>query len=57
MTVNINMTAVLECAAEGVPTPRVAWRKDGTLFAGNSARYLLMARRNKNSAVPSMMCP
>ncbi|XP_077188775.1 hemicentin-1 isoform X2 [Paroedura picta] len=39
VTVNINMSAVLECVAEGVPAPRVTWRKDGALFTGNSARY------------------
>uniref|UniRef100_A0A8D2KTM3 Hemicentin 1 n=1 Tax=Varanus komodoensis TaxID=61221 RepID=A0A8D2KTM3_VARKO len=41
VTVNINMSAILECIAEGVPTPRVSWRKDGTLLAGNNARYLV----------------
>ncbi|XP_060132638.1 hemicentin-1 isoform X1 [Zootoca vivipara] len=39
VTVNINMSAVLECAAEGIPAPRVSWRKDGTLFAESNARY------------------
>ncbi|KAM6456551.1 hemicentin-1 isoform 2-T2 [Liasis olivaceus] len=38
---NISMSAVLECAVEGIPAPRVSWRKDGTLFAGNSVRYSL----------------
>ncbi|XP_025019182.1 hemicentin-1 [Python bivittatus] len=38
---NINMSAVLECAVEGIPAPRVSWRKDGTLFAGNNVRYSL----------------
>uniref|UniRef100_A0A670IF80 Hemicentin 1 n=1 Tax=Podarcis muralis TaxID=64176 RepID=A0A670IF80_PODMU len=37
VTVNINMSAVLECAPEGIPAPRVSWRKDGTLFAENNA--------------------
>ncbi|XP_061490012.1 hemicentin-1 isoform X2 [Rhineura floridana] len=41
VTVNINMSAVLECVVEGIPAPRVSWRKDGTLFAGNNARYSL----------------
>ncbi|XP_063154493.1 hemicentin-1 [Candoia aspera] len=39
--VNINTSAVLECAVEGIPAPRVSWRKDGALFAGNSVRYSL----------------
>ncbi|XP_074858282.1 hemicentin-1 isoform X3 [Carettochelys insculpta] len=38
----INKSAVLECVAEGVPTPRITWRKDGAVFAGNNARYSLL---------------
>ncbi|XP_065505206.1 hemicentin-1 isoform X3 [Caloenas nicobarica] len=37
--VRINASAVVECAAEGVPTPRVTWRKDGAVFTGNNTRY------------------
>ncbi|OPJ77524.1 hemicentin-1 isoform B [Patagioenas fasciata monilis] len=37
--VRLNASAVLECAAEGVPTPRVTWRKDGAVFTGNNTRY------------------
>lgn len=39
--VRLNASAVLECAAEGVPTPRVTWRKDGAVFTGNNTRYCL----------------
>ncbi|XP_034265503.1 hemicentin-1 isoform X1 [Pantherophis guttatus] len=42
MIVNINMSAVLECAVEGVPAPRVSWRKDGALLGGNNVRYSLL---------------
>ncbi|KAK2540204.1 Hmcn1 [Columba guinea] len=37
--VRLNASAVLECVAEGVPTPRVTWRKDGAVFTGNNTRY------------------
>ncbi|KAL7984810.1 hypothetical protein Chor_003380, partial [Crotalus horridus] len=40
--VNINMSAVLECAVEGVPVPRISWRKDGALLAGNNVRHSLL---------------
>ncbi|NWI60418.1 HMCN1 protein, partial [Calyptomena viridis] len=35
----INASALLECAAQGVPAPRITWRKDGAVFTGNSTRY------------------
>ncbi|XP_039213555.1 hemicentin-1 isoform X2 [Crotalus tigris] len=40
--VNINMSAVLECAVEGVPVPRISWRKDGALLAGHNVRHSLL---------------
>uniref|UniRef100_A0A8C3J6R6 Hemicentin-1 n=1 Tax=Calidris pygmaea TaxID=425635 RepID=A0A8C3J6R6_9CHAR len=40
--VHINATAVLECVAEGVPTPRITWRKDGAIFTGNNTRYSML---------------
>uniref|UniRef100_A0A8C3XYG7 Hemicentin-1 n=1 Tax=Catharus ustulatus TaxID=91951 RepID=A0A8C3XYG7_CATUS len=40
--VHINTSALLECAAEGVPAPRITWRKDGAVFTGNSSRYLVL---------------
>uniref|UniRef100_A0A674IMN9 Hemicentin-1 n=1 Tax=Terrapene triunguis TaxID=2587831 RepID=A0A674IMN9_9SAUR len=42
VVVNINKSVVLECVAEGVPTPRITWRKDGAIFAGNNARYSVL---------------
>ncbi|NXE93182.1 HMCN1 protein, partial [Menura novaehollandiae] len=38
----INSSALLECAAEGVPAPRVTWRKDGAVFTGNNTRYSML---------------
>uniref|UniRef100_A0A8C3DQA4 Hemicentin-1 n=1 Tax=Corvus moneduloides TaxID=1196302 RepID=A0A8C3DQA4_CORMO len=40
--VHINASALLECAAEGVPAPRITWRKDGAVFTGNSSRYSVL---------------
>ncbi|NWU93884.1 HMCN1 protein, partial [Upupa epops] len=37
--VHIDALVVLECIAEGVPTPRISWRKDGAIFTGNNTRY------------------
>lgn len=44
--VHINASAVLECIAEGVPTPRITWRKDGVVFTGNNTRYYAIVRIN-----------
>ncbi|CAO2637185.1 Hmcn1, partial [Lemmus lemmus] len=38
----LNKSVVLECYAEGVPTPRITWRKDGTVLAGSHARYSIL---------------
>ncbi|XP_009071332.1 PREDICTED: hemicentin-1-like, partial [Acanthisitta chloris] len=40
--VHINASALLECAAGGVPTPRITWRKDGAVLTGNNSRYSLL---------------
>ncbi|NXV13679.1 HMCN1 protein, partial [Cepphus grylle] len=40
--VRINASAVLECVAEGVPAPRITWRKDGAIFTGNNTRYSML---------------
>ncbi|NXC61674.1 HMCN1 protein, partial [Aleadryas rufinucha] len=40
--VHINTSALLECAAEGVPAPRITWRKDGAVFTGNNSRYSVL---------------
>ncbi|EGV99559.1 Hemicentin-1 [Cricetulus griseus] len=36
----LNKSIVLECSAEGVPTPRMTWRKDGAVLAGSHTRLL-----------------
>ncbi|XP_036351171.2 hemicentin-1 [Ochotona princeps] len=38
----LNMSTVLECSADGVPIPRITWRKDGALLPGNQARYSVL---------------
>uniref|UniRef100_A0A8D2B9D0 Hemicentin-1 n=1 Tax=Sciurus vulgaris TaxID=55149 RepID=A0A8D2B9D0_SCIVU len=42
LVVLLNKSTVLECSAEGVPIPRITWRKDGTILAGNHARYSIL---------------
>uniref|UniRef100_A0A8C6YIL3 Hemicentin 1 n=1 Tax=Nothoprocta perdicaria TaxID=30464 RepID=A0A8C6YIL3_NOTPE len=40
--VRVNASALLECAAEGVPAPRITWRKDGALFSANNTRFSVL---------------
>ncbi|XP_011902754.1 PREDICTED: hemicentin-1 isoform X2 [Cercocebus atys] len=42
LVILLNKSTVLECIAEGVPTPRITWRKDGAVLAGNHARYSIL---------------
>ncbi|XP_047376655.1 hemicentin-1 isoform X2 [Sciurus carolinensis] len=42
LVVLLNKSTVLECSAEGVPIPRITWRKDGTILVGNHARYSIL---------------
>ncbi|KFP01647.1 Hemicentin-1, partial [Calypte anna] len=42
VAVHVNASVVLECVAEGVPTPRVTWRKDGAVLTGNNTRYSML---------------
>ncbi|KAK2508441.1 hypothetical protein MC885_016939, partial [Smutsia gigantea] len=42
LVIHLNKSTVLECFAEGVPTPRVTWRKDGVVLSGNHARYSIL---------------
>ncbi|XP_072429742.1 hemicentin-1 isoform X3 [Chiloscyllium punctatum] len=34
-----NQLAVLNCVVDGVPTPQVTWRKDGTILSTSNLRY------------------
>ncbi|KAB1258936.1 Hemicentin-1 [Camelus dromedarius] len=42
LVIHLNKSTVLECSAEGVPTPRITWRKDGAVLSGNHARYSIL---------------
>ncbi|XP_057363933.1 hemicentin-1 isoform X3 [Manis pentadactyla] len=42
LVIHLNKSTVLECFAEGVPTPRITWRKDGAVLSGNHARYSIL---------------
>ncbi|XP_077013357.1 hemicentin-1 isoform X4 [Tamandua tetradactyla] len=42
LVIHLNKSVILECFAEGVPTPRITWRKDGTILTGNHARYSIL---------------
>ncbi|GAB1285527.1 Hemicentin-1 [Apodemus speciosus] len=38
----LNESVALECHAEGVPVPRITWRKDGIVLAESHARYSIL---------------
>ncbi|EDM09581.1 hemicentin 1 (predicted) [Rattus norvegicus] len=38
----LNKSIALECLAEGVPSPRITWRKDGVVLAESHARYSIL---------------
>ncbi|XP_067585037.1 hemicentin-1 isoform X1 [Pseudorca crassidens] len=42
LVIHLNKSTVLECFAEGVPTPRITWRKDGAVLSENHARYSVL---------------
>ncbi|KAM4548643.1 hemicentin-1 isoform 1-T1 [Odontesthes bonariensis] len=43
VSVHVDKPAVLECIVSGVPPPRVTWRKNGAILAGNKQRYTFAA--------------
>ncbi|TRZ02412.1 hypothetical protein DNTS_034467 [Danionella cerebrum] len=39
VAVHINQLVVFECVVIGVPTPRITWRKNGSILTGHNPRY------------------
>ncbi|XP_061239478.1 hemicentin-1 isoform X3 [Bos javanicus] len=42
LVIHLNKSTLLECFAEGVPAPRITWRKDGAVLSGSHARYSVL---------------
>ncbi|XP_059001185.1 hemicentin-1 isoform X2 [Mustela lutreola] len=42
LVIHLNTSTVLECLAEGVPAPRITWRKDGAVLTASHARYSIL---------------
>uniref|UniRef100_A0A8C6DLM4 Hemicentin-1 n=1 Tax=Moschus moschiferus TaxID=68415 RepID=A0A8C6DLM4_MOSMO len=42
LVIHLNKSTLLECFVEGVPAPRITWRKDGTVLSGSHARYSIL---------------
>ncbi|KAM9324527.1 hemicentin-1 [Gastrophryne carolinensis] len=42
VTTFVNKSANLECAATGVPPPRISWRKNGVILNENNDRYAVL---------------
>ncbi|XP_047561044.1 hemicentin-1 isoform X2 [Lutra lutra] len=42
LVIHLNTSTVLECLAEGVPAPRITWRKDGAVLSASHARYSIL---------------
>lgn len=42
LVIHLNKSTLLECFAEGVPSPRITWRKDGAVLSGSHARYSVL---------------
>ncbi|XP_044798654.2 hemicentin-1 isoform X4 [Bubalus bubalis] len=42
LVIHLNKSTLLECFAEGVPAPRITWRKDGAVLSGSHARYSIL---------------
>ncbi|KAI4563342.1 hypothetical protein MJT46_010951, partial [Ovis ammon polii x Ovis aries] len=42
LVIHLNKSTLLECFAEGVPAPKITWRKDGAVLSGSHARYSIL---------------
>ncbi|XP_023559876.1 hemicentin-1 [Octodon degus] len=42
LVILLNNSVILECLADGAPTPRITWRKDGVVLSGNHARHSIL---------------
>lgn len=56
VSVHINQPVVLECVVNGVPAPRITWRKHGAILAGNNPRSALSSTDHLRVLHSSQFC-